>query len=72
MKYCDNCGKEINENSNFCQNCGKNFSSEKTQNGSNSGSVIVCAIVGLLFPIMRLINTYYLMNILTECILLIC
>lgn len=64
MKYCDNCGNDLNENSNFCSNCGKNFSttSNNTQSNGSSGSVITCTIVGLLFPIIGAILYYALKN----------
>lgn len=60
MKYCDSCGHELSESSNFCSNCGKNFSSNNniSHNDSNNGTVIVCAIVGLLFPIIGAILYY--------------
>ena len=62
MKYCDNCGYELNENSNFCSNCGRDFYSpnDNCRNNKNSSSVIVCAIVGLLFPIIGAILYYVL------------
>ena len=62
MKYCDNCGNELNKNANFCSNCGKNFSLQNQVTNGNSGSVIACAIVGLLFPIIGAILYYVLKN----------
>ncbi len=58
MKYCDNCGKELDKIFNFCPNCGREFSIKNQK--SNSGSIIVCAIIGLLFPIVGAILYYVL------------
>ncbi len=61
MKYCDNCGKELNENFCFCPNCGKNFfAPNQNQQKSSSALIIVCAIVGLLFPLIGAILYYVL------------
>lgn len=57
MKYCDKCGNELLDNSNFCSNCGKNFNSNVQE---NSTSVVICAIIGLLFPIIGAILYYVL------------
>ena len=57
MRYCDECGNELAENSNFCPNCGKNF---YNGNRESSISVVLCAIVGLLFPIIGAILYYVL------------
>lgn len=64
MKYCDNCGCKLTKSSNFCSNCGKNFSSKSNyeQSNSNSAVLIVCAIIGLLFPIIGAILYYVLKN----------
>lgn len=64
MKYCSNCGNLLNENSNFCCNCGNIVSTSinYTQSNGSSGSVIICAIVGLLFPIIGAILYYVLKN----------
>ena len=59
MKYCDKCGSELKENSNFCPNCGKKFNSNVQ---GNSTSAIVCAIVGLLFPVIGAVLYYVLKN----------
>lgn len=57
MKFCDKCGNELLDNSNFCSNCGKNFNSNVQ---GNSTSVVICAIIGLLFPIIGAILYYVL------------
>lgn len=57
MRYCAKCGNELIEDSNFCPNCGKSVYND---NSENSISVILCAIVGLLFPIIGAILYYVL------------
>ena len=66
MKYCSQCGTQLNENANFCSNCGKSFSNPNNypinytpvQNNGSSVTVVICAIVGLLFPIIGAILYY--------------
>ena len=47
MKYCSNCGKEINENAVICLNCGAAIKNEnvvevkKTSNGTGNASMIL-------------------------------
>lgn len=62
MKYCSGCGSELKENSKFCSSCGKqfSFSNDPIQTKENSISVIVCAIVGLLFPLIGAVLYYVL------------
>lgn len=57
MKYCDKCGSELMNDSKFCSSCGKNLNSNIQE---NSTSVVICAIVGLLFPIIGAILYYVL------------
>lgn len=60
MRYCNNCGKGTNDESNFCPNCGQSFfkNGANNLNKGSTGTVIVCAIVGLLFPIIGAILYY--------------
>ena len=37
VKYCTECGEEIQENSSFCQNCGKSTNNEKYGENSSIG-----------------------------------
>ncbi len=57
MKYCDKCGNRIIDDSNFCSNCGKNIN---LVNQGSSTSIVICAIVGLIFPIIGAIMYYVL------------
>lgn len=52
MKFCDKCGSELNKNSNFCPSCGK--SCDNVVQG-NSTSIIICAIIGILFPLLGIV-----------------
>ena len=61
MKYCDKCGCKLPDNSNFCPNCGKNFNYYGAEETSDS-TVIICAIVGLLFPLVGAILYYVFKN----------
>ncbi len=62
MKYCQFCGSELEEGSNFCGNCGKKQTSIYSQEGS-SGSQYRSndapnggyAVLGFFFPIVGLI-----------------
>lgn len=36
MKYCNNCGAEIDNNSNFCKECGKNFNGDPIDKPSDA------------------------------------
>lgn len=67
MKYCDECGYKLPaDNLKFCPECGKNLITKESNNnktseqGQNSMTIIVCAIVGLLFPIIGAILYYVL------------
>lgn len=57
MKYCDKCGSELMNDSKFCSSCGKSLNSNIQE---NSTSVVICAMVGLLFPIICAILYYIL------------
>lgn len=59
MKYCGKCGNELPDNFTFCSNCGNKIDNVTIQ-GNNSTSVVICAIVGLLFPIIGAILYYVL------------
>ena len=59
MRYCDNCGQKLADDSKFCPNCGKRFNSS---NQENNTTVIICAIVGLLFPLIGAILYYVFKN----------
>lgn len=59
MKYCDKCGQKLADNSKFCPNCGKRFN---CSNQENNTTVIICAIVGLLFPLIGAILYYVFKN----------
>jgi len=62
MKYCQFCGSELEEGSNFCGNCGKKQTSVYSQevssekpNRSNDAPNGGYAVLGFFFPIVGLI-----------------
>ena len=42
MKYCRNCGKELNSDIQYCPNCGASVSEE--QSGKNENSYHLCLL----------------------------
>ena len=60
MKYCSNCGSKLITNINYFQNYNGVQEINQTQKSENSISQIICAIVGLLFPIIGAILYYIL------------
>lgn len=59
MKYCENCGKPVNENQDFCLNCGKilksnkivkdnNYNPNKTHSKTNNAVIIIIIIILLI------------------------
>lgn len=40
MKFCPNCGKEVNENFNVCPNCGTNLKGNINQTNQNVSNQI--------------------------------
>ena len=42
MKYCTNCGKEINEDTKFCPHCGNGVGNNNTLNNEKNESKIIC------------------------------
>lgn len=57
MKYCPNCGKEVNENQAVCLNCGVSLHPNINYN-SNSKSKIAAGILGILLGSLGLHNFY--------------
>ena len=54
MKYCSNCGKEVNGETNFCPFCGKELSAAGQSTGGNSGynkvqerNIVTCIILSI-------------------------
>ncbi len=54
MKYCSNCGKEINEEAAICLNCGC-YTQHKTPISEDDAPSIGFAFLGFFFPIVGLI-----------------
>lgn len=71
MKYCSYCGSKINENQEVCLNCGKILNiPEKVQSTDKDEGIvalILCAIIGLFFPIIGAILYYILKNSYPKC-----
>lgn len=40
MAYCDNCGTNLNRNSNFCPNCGASINNYNTSSGAGIGKTV--------------------------------
>ena len=62
MKYCDKCGCKLPGNANFCPNCGKSFNDYDDDEETSDSAVIICAIVGLLLPLVGAILYYVFKN----------
>lgn len=62
MKYCNKCGFEISNDSNFCPNCGTNFTDVKPDNNKKikDTPAITWVVIGLLFPVLGAILYYVL------------
>ncbi len=48
MKYCPNCGKELNENADVCLNCGKLLTNNKRINKQKKGFSIASMVLGII------------------------
>ena len=54
MKYCSNCGAEVNENAVVCLSCGASIKNTRSSSDMDSGS-FGYAVLGFFFPIVGLI-----------------
>jgi|SRR5690554_124825 len=55
MKYCGNCGNQVNENQDVCLNCGVSLKQAKPNNVVEEGSTGGWGVLGFFFPIIGLI-----------------
>lgn len=62
MKFCPYCGKNVSQEQDICLNCGKvlktNINVQNSNNETSTGTKIICALVGLIFPIIGAILYY--------------
>jgi|SRR5690554_4622360 len=55
MKYCSNCGNQVNENQDVCLNCGVSLKPKVTQKYEKEGPTGGWALLGFFFPLIGLI-----------------
>lgn len=72
MNYCSYCGAKINPEQDICLKCGKIINnntakSEKEHDNDNTGLIIICALTGLILPIVGSILYYVLKNSNSKC-----
>lgn len=62
MKYCRNCGKEINENATFCKHCGFNLGQTQNVQNNNINNRLVCPKCGSTNVTFQVVNEAILKN----------
>jgi drug/metabolite transporter (DMT)-like permease len=55
MKYCSNCGSQLNEGADVCLNCGKSVNSRQTINIVNDSGGFGYGCLGFFIPLVGLI-----------------
>lgn len=58
MKYCPNCGKEVNEGADVCLSCGKSLNNKQTAVNPDGKSKIVAGLLALFFGTLGVHNFY--------------
>ena len=57
-RYCQNCGKEVNENAYVCLNCGAKLAEFKTNTNSNSKSKLAAGLLAIFLGWLGVHNFY--------------
>ena len=67
MKYCSNCGSQINENDSFCPSCGANLGGGNTGSGYNIGIPKRNIVLAIVFSLITCgIYSIYWMVVMTD------